>query len=77
MNSLHAEQRDARARYQRWIDALLKSASAQSTQSASELLSQWRASRSLAPMTLSAIASPQRWVVNSALTAESAEILTP
>jgi hypothetical protein len=73
MNKLRAEQ-DPRARYQRWIDALLSSAC---TQGARELQSQWRASRSLALMTLSAIASPQRWAVNSALSAESGEILTP
>jgi hypothetical protein len=74
MNKLHAEQQDARDRYQRWIDALLSSAR---EQGASELQLQWRASRSLALMTLRAIALPHRWAVNSALRAECGDILTP
>jgi hypothetical protein len=74
MNKLQAEQSDARERYQRWIDALLSSARAQGTR---ELQSQWRASRNLALMTLSAIALPHRWAVNSTLRAGSGDILTP
>jgi hypothetical protein len=79
VNNLHTELGvieliAARLRYERWGDALRSCARA--PRACDSHRSKWRAS-SRALMTLSAIAPPHRWVLNSARNAESGDILTP
>jgi hypothetical protein len=79
VNNLHTEPNAiesiaARRRYERWSDALRSCARA--LRACDSHRSKWQAS-SRALMSLSAIASPHRWVLNSVQSAEPGDILTP